>query len=153
MIKFIYEPTKSGFTSLEDPAPVKGITMELNDDVSWEEATQEFHNFLRGAGYVIPYDYEYEDSGSLDDQQREWAQLSDEKKEAIIREWNKVVFKKDDVGYIDCSDPPDMDKSGSLGDRQPEWANRISDSCPECKMPYGNHKMDCSRGRGTHHER
>ena len=27
--------------------------------------------------------------------------------------------------YVDCSDPPDMDKSGSLGDRQPEWANRM----------------------------
>ena len=21
------------------------------------------------------------------------------------------------------------------------------DFCPECRMPYGNHKMDCSRGR------
>ena len=31
------------------------------------------------------------------------------------------------INYIDCSDPPDMDKSGSLGDRQPEWANRMSD--------------------------
>ena len=34
-------------------------------------------------------------------------------------------FEKEDDGYIDCSDPPDMDKSGSLGDRQPEWANRM----------------------------
>lgn len=83
MIKFVYEPPNRGFTSFEDTAPVKGITMELNDDVSWEEATQEFHNFLRGAGYVIPYDF--------------------------------------DDGF-----------------------------CPECEMPYGNHKMDCSRGRGTH---
>ena len=58
MIKFIYEPPKRGFIAFEDPTPVKGITMELNDDVSWEEATQEFHNFLRGAGYVIPYDFE-----------------------------------------------------------------------------------------------
>jgi len=33
---------------------------------------------------------------------------------------------EDDV-YIDCSDPPDMDKSGSLGDRQPEWAMRMSE--------------------------
>jgi hypothetical protein len=31
------------------------------------------------------------------------------------------------INYVDCSDPPDMDKSGSLGDRQPEWANRMSD--------------------------
>ena len=31
------------------------------------------------------------------------------------------------INYIDCSDPPDMDKSGSLGDRQPEWANRMCD--------------------------
>ena len=29
--------------------------------------------------------------------------------------------------YVDCSDPPDMDKSGSLGDRQPEWAMRMSE--------------------------
>lgn len=83
MIKLIYTPFKDDFPC--DPAPVNGITMELNNDVSWEEATQEFHNFLRGAGYVIPYDF--------------------------------------DNGF-----------------------------CPECEMPYGNHKMDCSRGRGTHHE-
>src|SRR6056300_675128 len=38
-------------------------------------------------------------------------------------------FEKEDEddGYIDCSDPPDMDKSGSLGDRQPEWAMRMSE--------------------------
>ena len=30
------------------------------------------------------------------------------------------------INYIDCSDPPDMDKSGSLEDRQPEWSVRMS---------------------------
>jgi len=85
MIKFIYEPTKATFANYEDLSPIKGITMELIDSVSWEEATVQFHNFLRSIGYVIPYDFE-------------------------------DVF------------------------------------CPECEMPYGNHKMDCSKGRRTHHE-
>lgn len=58
MIRLIYEPPKGTFANYEDPSPVKGITMELRDCASWEEATTEFHNFLRGAGYVIPYDFE-----------------------------------------------------------------------------------------------
>jgi hypothetical protein len=58
MIKLIYEPPKRGFSSFEDPAPVKGVTMELSDDISRDEAICEFHNFLRAAGYVIPYDFE-----------------------------------------------------------------------------------------------
>ena len=37
------------------------------------------------------------------------------------------AIEKYTVNYIDCSDPPDMDKSGSLGDRQPEWAMRMSE--------------------------
>ena len=89
MIKFEYRPwlPDCGVGELFDPPPVEIVAMTLGDDVSWEEAVCEFHNFLRAAGYVIPYDFE------------------------------------DD--YVDCSDPPDMDKSGSLGDRQPEWANRM----------------------------
>ena len=92
MIKFEYIPWTADRTwgYAEDIPPVESVTMTLGDDVTWDEATKEFHNFLRAAGYVIPYDFE-------------------------------------DDGYIDCSDPPDMDKSGSLGDRQPEWANRMSD--------------------------
>ena len=90
MIKFEYIPWTAERTwgYAEDAPPVESVTMTLGHDVSWEEAVCEFHNFLRAAGYVIPYDFE------------------------------------DD--YVDCSDPPDMDKSGSLGDRQPEWANRMS---------------------------
>ena len=38
-----------------------------------------------------------------------------------------IPYDFEDDGYIDCSDPPDMDKSGSLGDRQPEWAMRMSE--------------------------
>jgi len=36
------------------------------------------------------------------------------------------AIEKYTVNYIDCSDPPDMDKSGSLEDRQPEWAMSMS---------------------------
>ena len=90
MIKFEYIPWTADRTwgFAEDVPPVESVTMTLGHDVTWEEATAEFHNFLRAAGYVISYDFE-------------------------------------DDRYIDCSDPPDMDKSGSLGDRQPEWANRM----------------------------
>lgn len=90
MIKFEYKPNviDTPFGALDDPPPVESVTMTLGGDVSWDEAVCEFKNFLRAAGYVIPYDFE------------------------------------DD--YVDCSDPPDMDKSGSLGDRQPEWAMRMS---------------------------
>lgn len=87
MIKLEYRPWKpdSEFDSMVGPPTVEQVTMTLGDDVSWDEAVREFHNFLRAAGYVIPYGFEKEDD------------------------------------YVDCSDPPDMDKSGSLGDRQPEW--------------------------------
>ena len=91
MIKFEYRPwtPDSEFDSMMGPPTVEQGSMTLGDDVSWDEAVCEFRNFLRAAGYVIPYDFE------------------------------------DD--YVDCSDPPDMDKSGSLRDRQPEWANRMCD--------------------------
>jgi hypothetical protein len=68
MIKFIYEPAKTSITHYDDPAPVKELTMELRDWVSWYEATTDFHNFLRGAGYVIPYEFE----------EREWVGLEGE---------------------------------------------------------------------------
>ena len=58
MIKLIYEPPAVTFAHIDDPSPLKGITMELRNDITWEEATTEFHNFLRGAGYVIPYSFE-----------------------------------------------------------------------------------------------
>ena len=89
MIKFEYIPWKPTFADASEPSPVKELTMTLCSSVSWDEAVCEFKNFLRAAGYVIPYDFE--------------------------------------DNYVDCSDPPDMDKSGSLGDRQPAWANRMSD--------------------------
>ena len=56
MIKLTYTPFKDDFPC--DPAPVRELTMQLIDGISWVEATQEFHNFLRAAGYVIPYDFE-----------------------------------------------------------------------------------------------
>ena len=57
MIKFEYKPWEPERTwgYAEDVPPVEELTMTLGDGVSWEEATDEFHNFLRGAGYVIPY--------------------------------------------------------------------------------------------------
>jgi len=96
MIKFEYRPWTAERTwgYAEDIPPVEELTMTLGDGVTWQEATDEFHNFLRGAGYAIPY-------------------------------YN--VNEADEDDYVDCSDPPDMDKSGSLGDRQPEWANRMCD--------------------------
>jgi hypothetical protein len=41
--------------------------MTLGHDVTWEEATSEFHNFLRAAGYVISYDFEKEEEQDEDD--------------------------------------------------------------------------------------
>ena len=91
MIKFEYRPwtPDSDVAELFDPPPVEIVTMTLGDDLSWEEAVCEFHNFLRASGYVIPYDFEKEDeddhyfdcsdppdmdkSGSLGDRQPEWA--------------------------------------------------------------------------------
>jgi len=62
MIQFKYTPWKPTFADASDPSPVKELTMTLSDSVAWEEAVCEFHNFLRAAGYVIPYDLEwYED--------------------------------------------------------------------------------------------
>ena len=62
MIKFEYRPWKpnSEFDSMVGPPTVEQVTMTLGDDVSWDEAVCEFHNFLRAAGYVIPYDFEEE---------------------------------------------------------------------------------------------
>lgn len=60
MIKFEYKPRAPdadwGITF--DPPAVESVTMTLGHDVTWEEATREFHNFLRAAGYVISYDFE-----------------------------------------------------------------------------------------------
>ena len=57
MIKFEYKPWTEERTwgYAEDVPPVEELTMTLGDGVTWQEATDEFHNFLRGAGYVIPY--------------------------------------------------------------------------------------------------
>ena len=60
MIKFEYVPWTAERTwgYAEDVPPVESVTMTLGHDVTWEEATSEFHNFLRAAGYVISYDFE-----------------------------------------------------------------------------------------------
>lgn len=60
MIELKYTPWKPTLADSSDPSPVKGLTMTLGDHVTWDEATTEFHNFLRGAGYVVPYDFEEE---------------------------------------------------------------------------------------------
>ena len=64
MIKVEYRPWKpdSEFDSMVGPPTVEQVTMTLGDDVSWDEAVREFYNFLRAAGYVIPYDFGGEDA-------------------------------------------------------------------------------------------
>lgn len=64
MIKMEYRPwtPDSEYASMVGPPTVEQVTMTLGDDVSWDEAVREFHNFLRAAGYVIPYDFEGENS-------------------------------------------------------------------------------------------
>jgi hypothetical protein len=51
---------------MSDPPYVQEMTMTLSGGVTWEEATTEFHNFLRGAGYVIPYDFDDDTSESTE---------------------------------------------------------------------------------------
>jgi hypothetical protein len=60
MIKLEYKPwaSDSEYDELFDPPALKEVIMTLNDDITWDEATHQFHNFLRAAGYVIPYDFE-----------------------------------------------------------------------------------------------
>jgi len=67
MIKFEYKPAQPDKTwgYAQDIPPVEELTMTLGDDVSWDEVTKELHNFLRAAGYVIPYDFE--EDGEDDD--------------------------------------------------------------------------------------
>lgn len=64
MIHFKYIPfsEESPFGLIGDPPVVQELNMTLADDITWSEATVEFHKFLRAAGYVIPYDFEMEDS-------------------------------------------------------------------------------------------
>ena len=100
MIQFKYTPETwdTPLGPLSDPSPIQEMTMTLSGEcITWEEATREFHNFLRAAGYVIPYDIEwYEDSKDVDDdlciplqkltdlekkylpEKREWVWLTDE---------------------------------------------------------------------------
>ena len=65
MIKFEYKPWKPTFSDASEPSPVQELTMTLGDNISWDEAVCEFQNFLRAAGYVIPYDFENEREADL----------------------------------------------------------------------------------------
>ena len=87
MIKLEYRPwtPDSGVAELFDPPVVEIVTMTLGDDLSWDEAVCEFKNFLRAAGYVIPYDFENdsntgvasEDESNTDvAEKREWVGLT-----------------------------------------------------------------------------
>jgi hypothetical protein len=71
MIQFKYVPETwdTPLGSLSDPSPMQEMTMTLTTEgLTWDEATREFHNFLRAAGFVIPYDIEwYEDGKDVDD--------------------------------------------------------------------------------------
>jgi len=81
MIQFKYTPeTWTGpLGPISDPSPIQEMTMTLSGEcITWEEATREFHNFLRAAGYVIPYDIEwYEDSKDEDDLRDPLQKLTD----------------------------------------------------------------------------
>ena len=106
MIQFKYTPETwdTPLGPLSDPSPIQEMTMTLSGEcITWEEATREFHNFLRAAGYVIPYDLEwYEDEDDLctplqkltdwepaTKEKREWVGLSDEDLDAIMEEWHE----------------------------------------------------------------
>ena len=58
MIYIVYKADQR--FSLDLP-PVKELIMELDSDVSGDEAIEAFTDFLRGAGYVIPYGFEQDD--------------------------------------------------------------------------------------------
>lgn len=55
MIQITYTPISEEDTYLFDTPDIQELTMTLNDGVTWYEAEFQFRNFLRGAGYVIPY--------------------------------------------------------------------------------------------------
>ena len=81
MIQFKYTPETwdTPLGPLSDPSPIQEMTMTLSGEcITWEEATREFHNFLRAAGYVIPYDIEwYEDGKDVDDDADPLQKLTD----------------------------------------------------------------------------
>jgi len=89
MIKFEYKPAQPDKTwgYAQDIPPVEEITMTLGDDVTWDEATKEFHNFLRAAGYVIPYDFEEEEE---EDDWRSWTPITLEEIQDLEREYQTV---------------------------------------------------------------
>ena len=85
MIKFEYIPWTAERTwgYAEDVPAVESVTMTLGHDVTWEEATREFHNFLRAAGYVISYDFEEEETDRLREKKKQiYEDLKDD-----INEW------------------------------------------------------------------
>ena len=74
MIQFKYTPETwdTPLGPLSDPSPIQEMTMTLSGEcITWEEATREFHNFLRAAGYVIPYDIEWYEDGKDEDDLRD----------------------------------------------------------------------------------
>ena len=98
MIKLQYIPQAGPFGDMPD---AQEITMTLGDNVTWDGATNEFHNFLRAAGYVIPYDFEDEKRSheeflqDLDDWAKDekpaWIPLKITERNRIIDEWNSLV--------------------------------------------------------------
>jgi hypothetical protein len=64
MITLTYTPWKPTFADASEPSVLKELTMTIDDCATWEEATNEWYNFLRGASYVIPYDFEMDEEKS-----------------------------------------------------------------------------------------
>ena len=89
MIKLEYKPWEPGskFGSMMGTPNVEELTMTLGDGVTWQEATTEFHNFLRAAGYVIPYDFEEEETDRLREKKKQiYEDLKDD-----INEWFECI--------------------------------------------------------------
>ena len=89
MIKFEYIPWTADrpWGYAEDVPSVESVTMTLGHDVTWEEATREFHNFLRAAGYVISYDFEEEETDRLREKKKQiYEDLKDD-----INEWSECT--------------------------------------------------------------
>ena len=113
MIKLEYTPRPCPFGDLPNLLELK---MTLDDNVTWDEATKEFHNFLRTAGYkppetgmpTHPVQKNWQEAHKLkgEKKNKEWVGLTDERYEDICGTFyeygNKNFFHErgfDPVGY------------------------------------------------------
>ena len=125
MIKLQYKPMQPDKTwgYAQDIPSVEELTMTLGDDVTWDEATREFHNFLRAAGFVIPYDIEwYEDGKDVDDDDplqklTEWEEnYRPEELETYLtkNETQEVIQALEEAVYLLSPTDEDMQKKAGV---------------------------------------